>query len=70
MHCIKILILYLVHVYMCDMRGHAHVSGGHLEIQFSPSIIWVLEIKFRLSGLVASTFSLPSPLISPSIILC
>lgn len=41
------------HVVACIwIRGQPHSSG----IPFAPSITWVLVIKLRLSGLVASTF--------------
>lgn len=57
----KNCILFIYFVYVCryiHATMHVFRSENNLESQISPSIILVLEIESRPSGLVASMFSL------------
>ena len=53
-----ILLIYVIVIIVYFLLGGSEDSSGS---QFSPSTLWILGFKFRLSGLAASTFTGSEP---------
>ena len=52
--CMYMCVYVHVHVHMCMCAGEVR---GQLVRLFSPSTMWVPEVRIKLSGLVASTLT-------------
>jgi hypothetical protein len=55
-----------MYVFVCACTMHMHAIAcvqkpeDNLQNRFSPSIMWILRIKFKFSGLLANIFIDPS----------